>query len=97
MGGSYTADEQTAAKLAGAIADKPTDLVAGVTTITSTTTAVTTTTVTHGLSAAPDFVLAQLSKADVAAVAWGADGTTLTFTVTSVTGITVSYIAGYTA
>ncbi len=97
MGGSYTADEQTAAKLAGAIADKPTDLVAGRTTISSTTTAITTAAVTHGLGGTPDFCLAQVSKADASAVAWAADGTTLTFTITSVTGASVSYIAGYTA
>ena len=97
MAGSYTADEQTAAKLAGSIADTPGKLIAGVTTITSTTTSITTTVVTHGLGSTPDFCLAQLSKADANAPAWSADSTSITFTVTSVTGVTVSYIAGYKA
>ena len=97
MGGSYTADEQAAAVLLGLIADGPTKITAGVTTITSTTTAVTTTAVAHGLGSTPDFCLAQVSKADAAAPAWSSDSTTLTFTISSVTGITVSYIAGYTA
>ena len=96
MAGSYTADEQSAAKLAGLIADTPSKITAGITTITSTVTSVTTTAVTHGLGSTPDFCLAQVSKADAAAPAWSADGTTLTFTITSVTGVTVSYIAGYT-
>jgi hypothetical protein len=97
MPGSYTADEQSAAKLAGAIADKPGDLIAGNSTTQSTTTATTTAAVTHGLSGTPDFCIAQSSKADVAAPAWSADSTTLTFTVTSATGFYISYIAGYTA
>ena len=95
MGGSYTADEQSAAKIAGLIADSPTKITAGVTT--SKATAGTTALVTHGLGSTPDFVIAQSSKADVAAVAWASDTTTLTFTVTSATAFTISYIAGYTA
>ena len=95
MAGSYTADEQSAAKLAGLIADSPTKLTAGI--AASTATATTTVAVTHGLGAAPDFCLAQSSKADAAAVAWSADSTTLTFTVTSATSYTISYVTGYTA
>jgi len=99
MGGSYTNDEQSAAKLAGLIADTPSYLTAGVTAAQSATTATTTALVTHGLGAVPDFVLAQSSKADVAAVAWANNATTgvVTFTVTSATGFTISYIMGYTA
>ena len=99
MGGSYTADEQSAAKLAGLIADAPGNLTAGVTTIQSTTTATTTALVTHGLGAVPDFVIAASDKGGATAVAWANNATTgvLTFTVTSATGFTVSYIAGYTA
>ena len=95
MGGSYTSDEQSAAKLAGLIADSPTKLTAGV--AASTATATTTVAVTHGLGSTPDFVLAQRDKADAAAIAWSSDSTTLTFTVTSATSWTISYIAGYTA
>jgi len=99
MGGSYTADEQTSAVLAGLIADGPTKITAGVTSAQSATTATTTALVTHGLGSTPDFVLAQSSKADVAAVAWAENATTgvITFTVTSATGFSISYIAGYTA
>lgn len=95
MGGSYTADEQSAAKLAGLIADSPTKITAGV--AASTSTATTTVAVTHGLGSTPDFCLAQSSKADVAAPAWSSNATTLTFTVTSATSYTISYIVGYTA
>ena len=99
MAGSYTADEQTAAKLAGLIADTPGKLTAGVTAIQSATTATTTALVTHGLGSVPDFVLAQSSKADAAAVAWANNATTgvVTFTVTSATAFTISYVMGYTA
>ena len=99
MGGSYTADEQSAATLAGLIADGPTKITAGVTAAQSATTATTTALVTHGLGSTPDFVLAQSSKADVAAVAWAENATTgvITFTVTSATAFSISYIAGYTA
>jgi hypothetical protein len=97
MAGSYTADEQAAAVFAGGIADGPTSIKAGNTTVQSTTTASTTASVTHGLSGTPDFCIAQSNKADVAAVAWSANSTTLTFTVTSATGFIISYIAGYTA
>jgi len=93
----FTADEQSAAKLAGLIADTPSKLTGGVTAAQSATTATTTAVVTHGLGSTPDFCLAQSSKADVAAVAWSSDATTLTFTVTSATGFTISYITGYTA
>ena len=95
MGGSYTADEQSAAKLAGLLADAPGKITAGV--AASTATATTTVAVTHGLGSTPDFGLAQSSKADIAAVAWSSDATTLTFTVTSATSFTISYITGYTA
>ena len=95
MGGSYTADEQSAAKIAGLIADSPTKITAGV--AASTGTATTGVAVTHGLGSTPDFCLVQSSKADVAAPAWSADTTTLTFAVTSATSFTISYIAGYTA
>lgn len=95
MGGSYTADEQAAAKLAGLIADSPTKITAGVAASTSTATSVVV--VTHGLGSTPDFVLAQKSKADASAVAWTATSTAITFTVTSVTSYTISYIAGYIA
>jgi hypothetical protein len=95
MGGSYTADEQAAAKLAGLIADSPTKLTAGV--AASTGTATTGVDVVHGLGSTPDFCIAQSSKADVAAVAWSSNTTTLSFAVTSATSFTISYIAGYTA
>ena len=97
MGGSYTADEQTAAKLAGLIADSTGKITAGV--AASTATATTTVLVTHGLGSVPDFCIAQSSKADVAAVAWANNATTgvVTFTVTSATSFTISYILGYTA
>ena len=97
MPGSYTADEQTAAKLAGLIADKPGYITAGVSAAQSTTTATTTAVITHGLGVTPDFCLAQSSKADVAAPAWSANTTSLTITVTSATGFKISYITGYTA
>lgn len=92
---SYTADHQSAAVMMGGIADGPTKVKAGV--AASTSTATTTVAVTHGLGSTPDFCLAQSSKADVAAPAWSSNATTLTFTVTSATSFTISYIAGYTA
>jgi len=97
MAGSYTADEQSAAKLMAGIADGPTKVTSGV--AASTSTATTTVAVTHGLGSTPDFCLAQSSKADVAAVAWAENATTgvVTFTVTSATSFTISYILGYTA
>ena len=95
MGGSYTADEQSAATLAGLIADGPTKITAGV--AASGGTATTTVAITHGLGSTPDFCLAQKDKADIIAPSWAADTTTLTITVTSATSFTVSYITGYTA
>jgi len=97
MGGSYTADEQTATKLAGLIADSPGKITAGVVAAQSTTTATTTAVVTHGLGSTPDFCIAQSSKGGATAPSWAANATTLTITVTSATGFTMSYIAGYTA
>ncbi len=97
MGGSYTNDEQSAAKLAGLIADTPTKITAG--TVTATTTTTTTVAVTHGLGATPDFVIATRDKADVAALAWAEVSTTgiVTFTGTTATSWSVSYIMGVTA
>ena len=96
MGGSYTADEQTAAKLAGLIADSPTKLTAGIDT-SSSTTAATTAAVTHGLGSTPDFVLATINNGDAKSLAWTANTTTLTFTFTSSTSAIISYVAAYTA
>ncbi len=96
MAGSYTADEQSAAKLAGLIADGPTKLTAGIVTE-STTTATTTAVVTHGLGSTPDFVICSTTQTDVITPTWAANTTSLTFTVTSATGFSISYIAGYTA
>jgi hypothetical protein len=99
MGGSYTADEQTAAKLAGAIADDPDEIKIGVVTkATSSTTAV----VTHGLSGAPDFVLCNV-MGDAGATplnqpALTINSTSVTFTIsTAQTAWSVAYIMGYTA
>ena len=97
MAGSYTADEQSAAKLAGLLADEPTKLTAGITAAQSTTTATTTAVITHGLGVAPNFCIAQNDIADAIAPSWSADTTDLTITVTSGTGFIISYIAGYTA
>jgi len=96
MGGSYTADEQAAAKLVGLIADSPSKLTAGTVTASSTT-AATTSAVTHGLGSTPDFVLATIDNGDAKSLAWAANTTTLTFTFTSSTSALISYIAGYTA
>jgi hypothetical protein len=96
MGGSYTADEQAAAVLAGGIADGPTKLTAGTVTASSTT-AATTSAVTHGLGSTPDFVLGTIDNGDAKSLAWAANTTTLTFTFTSSTSALISYIAGYTA
>jgi len=96
MGGSYTADEQTAAKLAGLIADSPGKLTAGTVTASSTT-AATTSAVAHGLGSTPDFVLGTIDNGDAKSLAWAANTTTLTFTFTSSTSALISYIAGYTA
>lgn len=99
MGGSYTADEQAAAKLAGAIADSPDELKVGVVTkTTSSTTAV----VTHGLSGTPDFVIASLQTnagaTPLNAPAQTANSTSVTFTIsTAQTTWSVAYIMGYTA
>jgi hypothetical protein len=97
MGGSYTNDEQAAAVLAGGIADTAALIKAGMSTAKAAGTATTTAVVAHGLGVAPDFCIAQSSKADVAAVAWAADTTEITFTVTSATAFTISYISGSTA
>ena len=96
MGGSYTADEQSAAVLAGLIADGPTKLTAGTVTASSTT-AATTSAVTHGLASTPDFVLASIDNGDAKSLAWAANTTTVTFTFTSSTSAGISYIIGYTA
>ena len=96
MGGSYTADEQTAAKLAGLIADAPGKLTAGTVTASSTT-AATTSAVTHGLVTTPDFVLGTIDNGDAKSLAWAANTTTVTFTFTSSTSALISYIIGYTA
>ena len=99
MGGSYTADEQSAATLAGLIADGPTKITAGVIAAQSTTTATTTALVTHGLGSTPDFVLATVEPNVDGVLSWAENATTgvITFTVTSGTNFTVTYIAGYTA
>ncbi len=93
MGGSYTADEQAAAALAGAIADDKDDLKAGrVTKTTSSTTAL----VTHGLTGTPDFIVFSWTKGGT--VTQTVNTTTITFTRgTAATSWSVSYIAGYTA
>jgi hypothetical protein len=99
MPGGYTADEQAAAKLAGAIADSPSELKVGVVTkATSSTTAV----VTHGLSGTPDFVIASLQtdagSTPLNAPAQTANSTSVTFTIsTAQTNWSVAYIMGYTA
>lgn len=93
MAGSYTADEQAAAKLAGAIADDPDELIAGAVTK---TTSSTTTVVTHGLTSTPDFIIATAEKSF--GVKSTANTTSITFTVaTAATSNTICYIAGYTA
>jgi len=97
MGGSYTADEQAAAKLAGAIADSPSQLKAGsVTKTTSATTAV----VTHGLTGTPDFILFSVrgATAILNSTLATANTTAITFTNATATGTwTVDYISGVTA
>ena len=94
MGGSYTNDEQAAAKIAGGISDTAAYLLSGtVTKATASTTAV----VTHSLGVTPDFCIALSSKTDASSISWAANTTTLTFTRTSATAFTVSYIAGYTS
>jgi len=96
MPGGYTADEQTAAKIAGTIADTPSLSKSG--TATSTTTAAATVVVTHGLASTPDFVLASMNKTALNGLAYSANTTSITFTrATATTSWTVSYIAGYTA
>ena len=93
MPGSYTADEQSAAKIAAAIADDPDELKAGTA---LKTTSSTTTVVAHGLSGTPDFILATAEKSF--GVKSTANTTSITFTVaTAATSNTISYIAGYTA
>ena len=94
---SYTNDQQAAAKIAGGIADTAAYITSGNSTAKAAGTATTTAVVAHGLGITPDFCIAQSSKADVAAVAWAANTTNLTFTVTSATAFVISYIAGYTA
>lgn len=92
MGGSYTADEQAAAVIAGGIADGPTKIKAGTSAMAS---SAVTSTVTHGLGATPDFVL--LSRG-AGATTWASNSTTLTFTRAATTAASVvSYIIGYTA
>lgn len=91
MPGSYTADEQSAAKIAAGIADDPDELKVGIVVLSTTSG-----TVTHSFTAAPDFILATAEKSF--GVKGTANTTSLTFTVaTSATSNTVSYIAGYTA
>ncbi len=98
MPGSYTADEQSAAKMMAAICDSPSQLTVGVVTkATSSTTAV----VTHGLSGTPDFVISSLqanATAGTIAPTWTANGTSVTFVVaTAQASWSVAYIIGYTA
>jgi len=99
MGGSYTADEQSAAKIADGIADGPDEVVAGVVTkATSQTTAV----VTHGLSGTPTFVIGSLQTdagtTPLNAPAQTANSTSVTFTIaTAQTNWSVAYIIGYKA
>ena len=91
MGGSYTADEQSAAKIAAGIADDPDELKVGIVVLSTTSG-----TVTHSFTSTPDFILATAEKSF--GVKGTANTTALTFTVaTAATGNTVSYIAGYTA
>ena len=92
MGGSYTADEQAAAVIAGGIADGPTDIKVGTSAMAA---SAVTSTVAHGLTSTPDFVL--LSR-EAGATTWASDSTTLTFTrAASTAASVVSYIIGYTA
>lgn len=97
MPGSYTADEQAAATLAGLIADGPTEITAGtVTKSTSSTTAV----VTHGLSGTPDFILCSFASqaGNWLSIDPTANSTSVTFTInTAATTWSVSYVLGYTA
>lgn len=93
MPGSYTADEQSAASIAGGIADDPTNILAGRATKTTSSTTVV---VAHSMDAAPDFILASATKSF--GVKGTANTTSITFTVaTAVTSNVISYIAGYTA
>ena len=96
---SFTADEQSAAKIAGAIGDDPDEIKVGIATkATSSTTVV----VTHGLSGTPDFVIASLQTnagaTPLNAPAQTANTTSVTFTIsTAQTTWSVAYIMGYTA
>lgn len=98
-GGGYTADEQSAAKIADGIGDGPDEIISGVVTkTTSSTTAV----VTHGLSGAPSFVIGSLQTdagaTPLAAPAQTANSTSVTFTIgTAQTNWSVGYIMGYKA
>lgn len=95
MPSAYTADEQSAAKIAGGIADGPSALKVGrVTKATSSTTAV----VAHGLAGTPNFILATL-QADAGGPlnqpGITADSTSVTFTIsTAQTAWTVAYVMG---
>ncbi len=99
MPSGYTNDEQSAAKIAGAIGDTPDQIKVGVVTkTTSSTTAI----VTHGLTGTPDFVIASLQTdagaTPLLAPAQTANGTSVTFTIaTAQTTWTVAYIMGVTA
>lgn len=99
MPGGYTADEQSASKLMGAICDDPDELKVGVVTkATSSTTAV----VTHGLGGTPDFIMATLQGNAGTTLtsnpAPTANSTSVTFTIaTAQTTWSVAYILGYTA
>jgi len=97
MGGSYTADEQAAAAIAGAIGDDKDDIKIGaVTKTTSSTTA----SVVHGLTSTPDFILFSMRGATAinGSLVATANTTAVTFTLGSATGSwTVDYILGYTA
>ena len=91
MPGSYTADEQSAAKIAAGIADDPEEIKVGVVVLSTTSG-----TVTHSFTAAPDFILATAEKSF--GVKGTANTTAATFTVaTAATGNSVAYIIGYTA
>jgi len=98
MGGSYTADEQSAAKMTSAIADDPDELIVGVITM---TTSQTTSVLAHGLTGAPDFLIYSLqadANGPLNMPGLTVNTTSVTFTLsTAQANWSVDYIIGYTA
>ncbi len=96
MAGVNTADVNTAATLAGLIADDTGELAAGVATkVTSQTTLV----IAHSFTAAPDFIMiTPILKANAVQISPVANTTSVTLTRTTTTSSwSVAYILGYTA